>query len=121
MKLFTKWIESVIYPGSYQIWAAVLSLGIAIGLSHWHRIWLPSQVHEWLTAQGDVVKIPIYSAACVVVFLVTSFVVFRVIEKVKDLHPRDDPVRRARTTRPGDRWSYSVTFQAMPRSGPCRS
>lgn len=83
MKLFTKWIDTVIYPGSYQISAALLSLGIVIGLSHWHETWLPSQVHEWLTDQSDVVKIPIYSAGCVVVFLITSFVMFCIIEKIK--------------------------------------
>ncbi len=83
MNLFTKWIEAVIYPGSYQLGAGALSLAILVGLSHWHRLWLPSRAHEWLTTRSDPVKLAIYAFACVAVYLVTSFALFWAAEKVR--------------------------------------
>ncbi len=81
-RLFTKWIDTLIHAENYQIWAALVSLAIVIALSHWHEVWLPVGVHDWLTAQSEPVKVVIYSAGCVAVFLITSFAIFCAAENV---------------------------------------
>lgn len=82
MKYVTSWIESIVHPDGYQIWAVVLSFGVVVGLSHWHDVWLDPRVHGWFERQNDFVKLGVYGIGCLAVFVVFSFVISAVVEKV---------------------------------------
>jgi hypothetical protein len=84
MKFLMQWIESVLYPEGYQIWAVLVSLGIVAVLSHWHEVWLTSRLHDWLTSQSLLIRLGIYGVCCLVVFIVVSIMAFYVVDKLKN-------------------------------------